>query len=207
VSRCTANVAPARTRSSRSDGFADDDNSRRHFLTRALALTGLATCGSEVRADLPEKPPPTLEWLVRYSPIIAVCDVERIGYVRDVQRGGPALYSEDKPATGLELQVVMELRVVEWLRAPRRYAERPLRAFGFSAYDYADLRNRYLGGRFVFFLQDARSEDRRPGGRNDYYTGVLSTSMHGVTRPEPLDRVPEVLRLLGLFPEARPYGQ
>jgi hypothetical protein len=177
------------------------------FLARALMLAGAVARGTNVRADVPKKPPPTLEWLVRYSPIIAICEVERIGYLRDLQRGGPAIYSEEKPETGFEMQVVMELRVLEWLRSPRRLAERPLRVFGFSVYQYEELRTRYLRGRFLFFLTDARAEDRRGEDPEDYFTGVLSTVMHGVTRPEPIQRVPEVRRLLELFPEARPYSQ
>jgi hypothetical protein len=181
--------------------------SRRGFLTRAFALTGLVACGAKVSADVPKKPPPTLEWLVRYSPIIAVCEVERIGFVFDQVKGGPATYTEKKPATWADMRVVMELRVVEWLRPPRRHAERPLRVFGFSSYDVPEYRERYVGQRLLFFLQPARAEDRRPNDPEDYFTGVLSTAMHGVTRPEPVAQVPEVRRLLEVFPDARPYGQ
>jgi len=180
--------------------------SRRDFLSWTLALGGVSWCASVARADLPRKPPPTLEYQVRHSPIIALCEVERVGYVYDQVRGGPASFSETKPFRWVDLRVVLEVRVIEWLRVPASYQTRPLRVFGGSAYKFAEYQQ-YVGKEFVFFLQRDFRDDRRPGDREDYFSGALTTFMHGPDSPTSVDRLPEVRRLLQAFPEARPYGQ
>lgn len=162
---------------------------------------------ARVEADVPKKPPPTIEWQVRHSPMIAICEVERIGFVYDEVKGGPATFSEIRPGRWAELQTVMEVRVVEWLRPPRRHSARPLRVLQFSSYEIAEYREKYLGRRFLFFLSGAYWEDRRNDDPDDYFTEILSTVMHGGSRPESLAHEAEVRRLLMITPDARPYGQ
>ena len=181
-------------------------DSRRVFLRRALMLAGVVACGTNVRADVLKKPPPTLEWLVRYSPIIAVCRVEKVGYVYREVRGGGALFQIDRPREVVDLQIVMEVGVIEWLRAPQGYERRPLRVFGGSIYK-ADEYRQYEGKELLFFLQRDFRNDGRPGDRADYFSGILSTFMHASDSPVSVDQLPEVRRLLSVFPEARPYGQ